>query len=107
MKDSTLDVSQVRANPIRAIGHVDVPLRPPVDFLLIPSGGVWTSAADMARYLQFHINKGALNGERLLREGLAETMYTPPNAPAYHYAQGIIVDTRHSARHFQHGGGFG
>ena len=68
----------MRATPTRAIGHVDVPLRPPVDFLIIPSGGVWTSAEDMARYVQFHINAGALDGTRLLQEDLAETMYTPP-----------------------------
>ncbi len=105
MKDTTLDVNRVRANPTRAIGHTGAPLRPPVDFLLIPSGGVWTTAADMTRYLQFHINKGAMDGTRLLREDLAETMYTPPNVPANLYAQGVIVTTRHGARHIEHGGG--
>ena len=112
MKDSTLDVNRIRANHSRAIGHtVGELFRPPVDFLLIPSGGVWTPAEDMARYLQFHINKGALDGTRLLQEGLVETMYTPPNMPAQgayqdsSYALGITVNTRHGARHFQHGGG--
>jgi CubicO group peptidase (beta-lactamase class C family) len=107
MKDTTLDVNRVRATTTRAIGHTGGPLRPPVDFLLIPSGGVWTSAADMARYLQFHINKGGLDGTRLLNEDLAETMYTPPNPPAIDegYALGITLSTRHGARHFQHGGG--
>jgi hypothetical protein len=79
--------------------------RPPVDFLLIPSGGLWTTAEDMARYLRFHINKGALDGTRLLDEDLAETMYTPPNVPANHSAQGIIVTPEHGARRFEHGGG--
>ncbi len=105
MKDSTLDVNRVRGTPTRAIGHVDFPFRPPVDFLLIPSGGVWTTANDMTRYLQFHINKGALPGNRMLREDLAETMYAPPNLPANHYAQGIIVTTEHGTRRFEHGGG--
>ncbi|HEY7507403.1 MAG TPA: serine hydrolase domain-containing protein, partial [Nitrososphaera sp.] len=83
MEDSTLDVSQIRANSARAIGHTPGnPFRPPVDFLIIPSGGVWTTAEDMARYLQFHIGKGALGGDRLLREDLAETMYTSPSAPS-------------------------
>ena len=67
MSDSTLDVKRIRANPTRAIGHtVGNPFRLPVDFLIIPSGGVWTTAEDMVRYLQFHINKGALDGTRLL-----------------------------------------
>lgn len=112
MKGSTLDVNQIRANRTRAIGHSSGDLfRPPVDFLIIPSGGVCTTAEDMAHYLQFHINKGALNGSRVLGEELAETMYTPPNMPAQYaysdssYALGITVNTRHRARRFQHGGG--
>jgi CubicO group peptidase (beta-lactamase class C family) len=107
MKDTTLDVKQVRADSTRALGHSDSPFPVPVDFLLIPSGGVWTTAADMARYLQFHINKGAIDGKRLLQEDLAETMYTPPNMAAQFagYGLGIAVDTRNGARHFQHGGG--
>jgi CubicO group peptidase (beta-lactamase class C family) len=111
MKDSTLDYLQVRANATRAIGQMEAPIRPPVDFQLIPSGGVWTSAEDMARYLRFHINKGTLGSSRLLREDLAETMYTPPNLPALGaygdtgYAMGVTVDNRNNTRHFQHGGG--
>jgi CubicO group peptidase (beta-lactamase class C family) len=112
MNDSTLDVDQIRANNTRAIGHAfGQSFRPAVDFLLIPSGGVWATAADMAHYLQFHINEGALDGTRLLGEDYAETMYTPPNTPAQYaysesgYALGITVGTRHRTRRFQHGGG--
>ncbi len=105
MKNSTLDIHRVRSTPTRAIGHSEVPLRPWVDLLIIPSGGVWTTAEDMARYLQFHINKGALDGTRLLMEDLAETMYTPPNLPAHNYAQGIVVTMEHGTRRFEHGGG--
>jgi CubicO group peptidase (beta-lactamase class C family) len=112
MKDSTLDVSRIRRTSTRAIGHeMGELLRPAVDFLLIPSGGVWTTATDMTRYLQFHINSGLLDGDRLLPESLAETMYTPPSIPAQYayqdssYAFGITVNTRNGARHFQHGGG--
>jgi len=112
MKGSTLNVNRIRSAASRAFGHTPGnPFRPPVDFLFIPSGGVWTTAEDMARYLQFHINKGALDGDRLLREDLAETMYTSPSAAARNaypdssYTLGITVNTRNGARHFQHGGG--
>jgi CubicO group peptidase (beta-lactamase class C family) len=107
MNNSTLDVNRVRADKKRAIGHLDSPFPPPVDFLIIPSGGVWTTAADMTRYLQFHINEGVIEGEHLLQQDLAETMYTPPNMAAQfsNYALGIAVDKRNGARHFQHGGG--
>lgn len=112
MKDSTLAVSRIRANHTRAIGHeIGNLFRPPVDFLIIPSGGVWTTTEDMAHYLQFHINKGASHGTRLLGEDLAETMYTSPNMPAQYayfdssYALGVTVNIRNGARRFQHGGG--
>ena len=107
MKHSTLDVQLVRADTSRAIGHYSEPFPPPVDFLIIPSGGVWTTAEDMTRYLQFHINKGKVDGRLLLQEGLVETMYTPPNTVAQivNYGLGINLSTRNGARHFQHGGG--
>lgn len=106
MQDSTLDPNRIRHTSTRAIGHQQGQLfSPPVDFLLIPSGGVWTSAVDMARYLQFHINKGALGETRLLGEGLAETMYTPPSVPAHNYALGVVRTTDHGTRRFEHGGG--
>ena len=112
MKDSTLEVRRIRSTSTRAIGHeMGELLRPAVDFLLIPSGGVWATATDMARYLHFHINSGALDGNRLLQESLAETMYAPSSKPAQNayqdssYALGITVNTRNGARHFQHGGG--
>jgi CubicO group peptidase (beta-lactamase class C family) len=114
MQASTLDFDRARSTSGRAIGHDILPLSPPVEWLLIPSGGVWTTAEDMARYLLFHINKGAVDGNRLLREDLVEIMYTPPNLAAQgaysdsEYALGIAVNLRHGARHFQHsGGGFG
>lgn len=107
MTRSTLDIRQVRATPNRAIGHSPMPFRPPAEFLLIPSGGVWTTANDMARYLQFHINVGALDGGRLLYQDLAETMYEPPNPAALdaEYALGIGTANWQGTRRFQHGGG--
>jgi CubicO group peptidase (beta-lactamase class C family) len=110
MTGSTLDFDIVHATPDRAIGHNPLylgPLSPRSDWAIIPSGGVWASASDMARYLRFHIDKGSLDGTRLLREELAETMYTPPNRAARlaEYALGIAVLDGYNTREFQHGGG--
>jgi len=107
MMNSTLDIDQVRATTDRAIGHSLIPLRPPAEFLIIPSGGVWTTANNMAHYLQFHINEGALDATRLLRQDLAETMYEPPNSAALkaEYALGIGTADWQGTRRFQHGGG--
>jgi hypothetical protein len=107
MTSSTLDIRQVLARSDRALGHGPLPFRPPTEFLIIPSGGVRTTAKDMARYLQFHINEGALDGTRLLRQDLAETMYQPPNPAALNaqYALGIGTANWQGTRRFQHGGG--
>jgi CubicO group peptidase (beta-lactamase class C family) len=107
MTHSTLDIHQVRDTSDRAIGHSALPFRPPAEFLIIPSGAVWTTVNDMARYLQFHINEGALDGQRLLRQDLAETMYQPPNPAALdaEYALGIGTAPWQGTRRFQHGGG--
>jgi CubicO group peptidase (beta-lactamase class C family) len=107
MMSSTLDINQVRTTSDRAIGHTPMPFRPPAQFLIIPSGGVWTTANDMARYVEFHINEGALEGTRLLRQDLAETMYEPPNPAALNaeYALGIGTAPWQGTRRFQHGGG--
>ena len=107
MISSKLDIDQVRATSDKAIGHSPMPFRPPVEFLIIPSGGVRTTASDMARYIQFHINEGALDGMRLLRQDLAETMYEPPNPAALdaEYALGIGSANWQGTRRFQHGGG--
>ena len=49
----------------------------PVDIPMIPAGGVYTNILDMAKYLQFHINKGNVNGKQLLRKDLLEQMHSP------------------------------
>ncbi len=107
MNRSTLDAAEIQAMRSRAIGHRGFPLLPPIGWAIIPSGGVWVSANDMARFLRFHIGRGALDEARLLREDLAETMYAPPNEASRraNYALGIAVSSRHATRRFQHGGG--
>ncbi len=107
MSSSTLDVSQVRATPGRAIGRSAAPVPPPAEFSNLPSGGVWSTANDMARFLRFHINGGELDGARLLRQDLDETMYTPPNQAASqaYYGLGILVDTLSGPRIIQASGG--
>lgn len=94
----------------RALGHAAgydaVPLVTP----LIPSGGVYTNAGDMAAYARFHLGKGMVGGSALLDRALWETMHRPQYDE--HYGLGVsrrklrfgdtIVDCCN-----HNGGGFG
>lgn len=110
MKDSTVatDVYAARAN--RAVGHdkgyASVPLKTP----LIPSGGVYTSARDMAAYALFHLNRGKVGGRAVLKEELWNEMHAFPYGDDY--SLGVIrSELRYGAadiRLLSHrGGGFG
>jgi hypothetical protein len=89
------------------IPYLPLRLRPPETILILPSAGLYTTANDMARYLRFHINRGEIDGKRLLSMAWAETMYTPPNTAAWEegYGLGIGVHSRHGVRCLEHGGG--
>ena len=76
MADSTVATEVYTRRGDRAIGHekgyATVPLKTP----LIPSGGVYTSARDMANYLAFHLNRGQFDGKKVLEESLWREMHS-------------------------------
>ncbi|HEY2779332.1 MAG TPA: serine hydrolase domain-containing protein [Steroidobacteraceae bacterium] len=76
MADSTVATEVYAARKDRAVGHekgyISVPLKTP----LIPSGGVYTSARDMAAYLAFQLNRGRAGDKTLLRESLWQDMHS-------------------------------
>jgi CubicO group peptidase (beta-lactamase class C family) len=75
MTGSSLDMDAIKRNRNRAFGHSNdrdsIPLRIP----MIPSGGVYSNILDMAKYLQFHINEGVVDGRRVLRADLMQEMH--------------------------------
>lgn len=110
MADSTVadDIYARRRN--RAVGHEEgydaVPLRTP----LIASGGVYTSARDMAAYALFHLNRGEADGRVVLRKELWREMHG--FALGGDYGFGVIREERRygdaPVRLLGHqGGGFG
>lgn len=115
MDHSTFDRAVIRSTVDRAIGHVDFYPEPPVDVGMTAAGGLYTSAADLARFLRFQLNDGSIDGRVVLDQHWMGEMRTVPaphaGAPAG-YALGV-------ARHrwnrweerpdlFDHGGsGFG
>jgi CubicO group peptidase (beta-lactamase class C family) len=76
MADSTVATEVYASRKDRAVGHAkgyaSVPLKTP----LIPSGGVYTSARDMAAYLAFHLSRGQAGGKTLLQQSLWQDMHS-------------------------------
>jgi CubicO group peptidase (beta-lactamase class C family) len=76
MGDSTAAPEVYTRRNDRAVGHEQgyaaVPLKTP----LIPSGGVYTSARDMANYLAFHLNRGQFDGKTVLEDSLWREMHS-------------------------------
>jgi CubicO group peptidase (beta-lactamase class C family) len=79
MNDSTFDLKPLEAKKDRALGHwadeADQDKRPPFYIPMIACGGCYSTIVDMARYLQFHINQGRINGKQLIREDLIRHMH--------------------------------
>jgi CubicO group peptidase (beta-lactamase class C family) len=115
MERSSFDFRAIAAEEDRAIGHdmvydaigLPVPLIVP----MMPSGGIYTSAGDAARFIQFHLNGGSLDGRNILDRKYLEEMYTIPlplSGQTDGYALGIVIHKQHGTLRYTHsGGGFG
>lgn len=75
MRDSTADPAIFTRAANRAVGthrgYDEVPLVTP----LLASGGVWTSARDMAAYAAFQLSRGKSQGRQILAPGLWSEMH--------------------------------
>jgi len=120
MQRSNFSVSDSQADADHARPHREVegeleeiPFRP-ID-LVGPAGSVNSSVNEMARWLQFNLDSGVIDGQRLIdRATLADlhsAQISVPSAPAGRssvpvgYAMGWFVDVYEGHRMLSHGGG--
>jgi CubicO group peptidase (beta-lactamase class C family) len=94
----------------RAVGHAAPYDRVPVRIPIVPSGGVYTCVADMAKYAQFHLRRGAGPRGAILAPALWEEMHDYRYGG--NYALGVARHQLRLARgtvavHGHDGGGFG
>jgi CubicO group peptidase (beta-lactamase class C family) len=92
MGNSLYDMDIIEQANDRAIGHANNRI-PTLRIPMIPAGGLYTNINDMAKYLQFHMNKGAVEGRRILRADLMEQMHTIQYARSHQrfgYCLGLI-----------------
>jgi CubicO group peptidase (beta-lactamase class C family) len=111
MDHSTFDRAQVHATTDRAVGHSASLVPPPVDVPMTAAGGLWASAADLAKFLQFQLGDGTVDGRTVLGASLIKQMRTVPapdaGAPAG-YALGVARTRWRAGQYldlFSHGGG--
>ncbi len=72
-----------------------------------PGGGVWTSAQELAKYVEMELAKGALpNGKRLVSERNLLARYEPNVIVGEDvtYGMALMVDTKYGVRVVHHGG---
>ncbi len=107
MTASSFDMEYVKRSP-RAIGHDASLPQLPVEVPMVPAGGLYTNARELARYVQFHLNGGKLGGKALIQEKLLRQMYEiPARGPRQTdgYGLGIAVRRKYGSTCLTHGGG--
>jgi CubicO group peptidase (beta-lactamase class C family) len=104
MPNSSMDYAVVNKSPNRARGHVAHVSKMPVEIPMVAAGGVYTSAAELARFVQFHLNRGVVDGRVVLGAARLDTMYTS-SPVSREYGLGIGVGQKHDTYVLNHGGG--
>lgn len=97
MTNSTFDMSRIKKTQNRAIGHDSVRWRVPLEIPMIPEGGYYSSAIEMAKFIQYHMNGN-----------VSEEMYKIPSpmvGQTEGYALGVEKYYKHNTVFYNHGGG--
>ena len=76
MAHSTFNSDVIRSSSNCAHGHHEEFSSPPVRIPMIPAGGFYSNSEDMAKLIQFHINKGMVKGKPFLSKDLMEQMHS-------------------------------
>jgi len=79
MTNSTTDLIYIRNHSNRAIGQVPHIKETPLDVVnfYLGCGSLFTSAKDLAKFIQFHLNRGRVDQRQILDERFIDIMYTP------------------------------
>ncbi len=86
------------------VGQLIYPLTDHARRYPMPAGGLFSTAADTARYCQMLLNGGTLDGHRVLSEAAVKVMTTKQTADAVEHSYGFGLDT--GGGNFGHGGAF-
>jgi len=97
MTNSTADRKEILQMKDRAVGRQfgmsDLPAVSP----RLGAAGVYSTARDLGRFVQFHLNQGTLEGTHILNETLVDTLHAPRwtlQDPDVFLAFGLYLDKR-------------
>ncbi|MGD1046854.1 MAG: serine hydrolase domain-containing protein [Bacteroidota bacterium] len=106
MNSTTANPDELVNNQNKAEGNLYALASLPYKVPFIGAGGVYTNAEDLAKFVQFHLNLGKVNGKQLLDYKYLYEMYTP--IIVNNYALGICLSVRKDMYGlFHNGSGFG
>lgn len=95
MNSSTFSQKEALQTPSFAKGHIRDRELPDIYIPMIPSGSMYSSVKDMARFLSFQLAGGKVNGKRLISEKLLTEMYQPQFAvPGQVAGYGLGINTQ-------------
>jgi len=102
MAGSTADRNAILEDHERAVGHTGGIAKMTAVYPALGAGGVYSTARDMARFLQLHINRGTVDGRRFLDRALMDAIYRPAGLartdPNVYYGFGVFLDKRSPER---------
>ena len=102
MSNTTADRQAILGNSQRAIGHMTGMSKVPAVYPAVGAGAIYSTVRDMARFVQLHINRGALDSRPIVDQSLMEVIHTPVGIagrdPNVYYGQGIRIDKRSPER---------
>ena len=108
MRGATFDWDVIRAREDRARGNEARTPKLPLEFALIPSGGLYASASDMAAFLSYQLAYGRVGESVVLAEEHLDEMFELQFASEFqNTGYGLGIDRRFEAGQlcYSHGGG--
>ncbi len=108
MVSSSFDRERIKGDGKRAIGHNPKRDPIPVEIPMVPSGGLYAGAADLARWVQFQLNRGRVSGKKVLPEAFLDEMAVLPGRNPRQtngYGLGLAVVAHAGTTLLTHGGG--
>jgi CubicO group peptidase (beta-lactamase class C family) len=111
MTASSFDIQHFLSTSDHAVGHIDGLNTVPLNYSIIPAGGLYSNVMDLSHYLQFQLNDGVYDHQQVIMPALLNTALTIPflaSGQTQGYGLGIWKGERLHTIYYSHlGRGFG